>query len=127
MPAVIITGASRGIGLEFARQHLADGYQVYATCHSLSRAQQLKVLYSSGNGRLEILEMDVTNDAQVKGVAEQVKGTPIDLLINNAGTVESIFYGSGAYEGHDDADLSNSAFERLLYLPNSILLIPLPA
>ena len=124
MPAVIITGASRGIGLEFARQHLADGYHVYATCYSLSRAQQLKALHSSDNGRLEILEMDVTNDAQVKSVAEQVKGTPIDLLINNAGTVESIFYGSGAYEGHDDPDLRNYDFDGWLDLLKTNLLGP---
>ena len=124
MPAVIITGASRGIGLEFARQHLADGYHVYATCHSLSRAQQLKTLHSSGNGRLEILEMDVSNDAQVKSVAEQVRGTPIDLLINNAGTVESIFYGSGAYEGHDDPDLRNYDFDGWLDLLKTNLLGP---
>src|SRR5262245_62695767 len=32
MRSVMITGASRGIGLEFARQYLADGYKVYATC-----------------------------------------------------------------------------------------------
>jgi len=68
--------------------------------------------------------MDVTNDAQVKGVAEQVKGTPIDLLINNAGTVESIFYGSGAYEGHDDPDLRNYDFDGWLDLLKTNLLGP---
>ena len=32
MPSVLITGANRGLGLEFARQYLADGWQVYAAC-----------------------------------------------------------------------------------------------
>jgi NAD(P)-dependent dehydrogenase (short-subunit alcohol dehydrogenase family) len=41
MRSVMITGASRGIGLEFVRQHLADGCQVYATCHKIAGAEQL--------------------------------------------------------------------------------------
>src|SRR5262249_39918125 len=48
----------------------------------------------------------------------------IDLLINNAGTVESIFYGSGAYEGHDDPDLRNYDFDGWLDLLKTNLLGP---
>lgn len=124
MPAVIVTGASRGIGLEFVRQYCAAGYQVYATCHSLARADRLKALPAEGSGRIEILEMDVTDAAQVKAVAEQLKGRPIDLLINNAGSVEPIFYGSGAYEGRDDPDLRNYDFDGWLDLLKTNLLGP---
>lgn len=56
MPSVMITGASRGIGLEFVRAHAADGYQVYATCHNISNADRLKALRSNGRGNIEIIE-----------------------------------------------------------------------
>jgi NAD(P)-dependent dehydrogenase (short-subunit alcohol dehydrogenase family) len=124
MPSVIVTGASRGIGLEFVRQYCAAGYQVYATCHSLGRADRLKALPAEGGGRIDILEMDVTDADQVKAVAERLKSQPIDLLINNAGNVEPIFYGSGAYEGHDDPDLRNYDFDGWLDLLKTNLLGP---
>ena len=124
MRSVMITGASRGIGLEFVRAHAADGYQVYATCHNISNAVQLKALQAKGPGKIEIIEMDVTNAEQVKAVAERLKGKPIDLLINNAGSVERIFYGSGAYEGKDDPDLRNYDFEGWLDLLKTNLLGP---
>jgi NAD(P)-dependent dehydrogenase (short-subunit alcohol dehydrogenase family) len=41
MPSVLITGANRGLGLEFARQYLADGWQVYAACRDPSSASEL--------------------------------------------------------------------------------------
>ena len=96
MRSVMITGASRGIGLEFVRQYLADGYKVYATCHKIAGAEHLMALPSNGRGKIDVIEMDVTNAAQVKAVAKRLNGIPIDVLINNAGTVEPIFYGSGA-------------------------------
>ena len=124
MRSVMITGASRGIGLEFVRAHAADGYQVYATCHNISNADQLKALQAKGPGKIEIIEMDVTNAEQVKAVAERLKGKPIDLLINNAGSVERVFYGSGAYEGKDDPDLRNYDFDGWLDLLKTNLLGP---
>lgn len=120
----MVTGAGRGIGLEFARQHLADGWQVYATCRNAAGAERLKTLESNASGRLDILEMDVTDAAQVKAVAERLKGKPIDVLINNAGVVESIFYGSGAYEGTDDPDLRNYDFDAWLELLRTNVLGP---
>ena len=41
MPTVLITGANRGIGLEFARQYVADGWRVIAACREPARAQSL--------------------------------------------------------------------------------------
>ena len=123
MRSVMITGASRGIGLEFARQYLADGYKVYATCHKIAGAEHLMAL-PSGRGKIDVIEMDVTNAAQVKAVAKRLNGIPIDVLINNAGTVEPIFYGSGAYEGNDDPDLRNYDFDAWLELLKTNVLGP---
>ena len=120
----MITGASRGIGLEFVRQHLADGHKVYATCHKIAGAERLKALPSNGRGKIDIIEMDVTNVAQVKAVAKRLNGMPIDVLINNAGTVEPTFYGSGAYEGNDDPDLRNYDFDAWLELLKTNVLGP---
>ena len=124
MRSVMITGASRGIGLEFVRQYLADGYKVYATCHKIAGAERLKALPSNGRGKIDIMEMDVTNVAQVKAVAKRLNGMPIDVLINNAGTVEPTFYGSGAYEGNDDPDLRNYDFDAWLELLKTNVLGP---
>jgi NAD(P)-dependent dehydrogenase (short-subunit alcohol dehydrogenase family) len=124
MRSVLITGAGRGLGLEFVREHLADGWHVYATCHKAVNAGQLKTLRSNGRGQIHIFEMDVTDAAQVKTVAEQLKGKPLDVLINNAGTVEPIFYGSGAYEGNDDPDLRNYDFDAWLELLKTNVLGP---
>ncbi len=124
MRSVLITGAGRGLGLEFVREHLADGWHVYATCHKAVNAGQLKTLRSNGRGQIHIFEMDVTDAAQVKTVAEQLKGKPLDVLINNAGTVEPMFYGSGAYEGNDDPDLRNYDFDAWLELLKTNVLGP---
>src|SRR5262249_34558841 len=124
MGLVMITGASRGIGLELVRQYLADGYKVYATCHKVAGAEHLMALPSNGRGKIDVMEMDVTNAAQVKAVAKRLSGVPIDVLINNTGTVEPIFYGSGAYEGNDDPDLRNYDFDAWLELLETNVLGP---
>ncbi len=60
-------------------------------CHNLSNAESNpETLQASGKGNIEIIEMDVTNGEQVKAVGERLKGKPLDLLINNAGSVEPV-------------------------------------
>lgn len=81
MPTVMITGANRGLGLEFARQYLADGWRVVATCRTPKQAKELVGL----KGNIKIRPLDVTDAAQVRALARSLKGTAIDVLINNAG------------------------------------------
>lgn len=82
MPSVLITGASRGLGLELARQYAADQWTVYAACRDPASARALASIAQSG--AVSILQMDVTNPAQIEQAARSVSG-PIDILINNAG------------------------------------------
>jgi NAD(P)-dependent dehydrogenase (short-subunit alcohol dehydrogenase family) len=87
LPSTLITGANRGLGLEFARQYLADGWQVYAACRDLSSASELRRLADESDRRLRIMALDVTNPATIKAAAAELDGQAIDLLLNNAGVM----------------------------------------
>ena len=56
MPAALITGANRGLGLEFTRQYLADGWQVFASCREPTSAKELQRLAQRTGGRLRLLQ-----------------------------------------------------------------------
>jgi NAD(P)-dependent dehydrogenase (short-subunit alcohol dehydrogenase family) len=81
MPTVLITGASRGLGLEFARQYCQDGWKVIATARNINNAVKL----NSINNMFEIREMDVTNHNHIQRVKCEFLKEKIDVLINNAG------------------------------------------
>jgi NAD(P)-dependent dehydrogenase (short-subunit alcohol dehydrogenase family) len=81
MPTVLITGANRGIGLELAKQYAGDGWSVIATARDAKNADGLKAL--KGDIRIEALE--VTDEKQIAALAKALKGTAIDVLLNNAG------------------------------------------
>ncbi|CAM2065981.1 SDR family oxidoreductase [Sulfidibacter corallicola] len=83
MKTILITGANRGIGLEFVRQYLSEGNRVLATCRNPEAAEDLKTLASSGS--LEIGALDVCSQESVDALAERWQNERIDLLINNAG------------------------------------------
>ena len=87
MPSVLITGANRGIGLEFARQYLADGWQVYAACRNPDSASELRRLADGGGHKLKVMALDVTNPSSTKAAAAELDDQAIDLLINNAGVM----------------------------------------
>jgi NAD(P)-dependent dehydrogenase (short-subunit alcohol dehydrogenase family) len=87
MPSALITGANRGLGLAFARQYLADGWQVYAACREPASASELHRLTEDSKGKLRILAMDVTDPASIHAAATELDGRAIDLLLNNAGVI----------------------------------------
>ena len=87
----LVTGANRGIGLEFVRQLLARGDRVVATCRHPGKATALNTLTGEYPGHLHVLPLDVANE---KSRAELVRELPlvaghVDLLINNAGVLHS--------------------------------------
>ncbi len=99
---IVITGANRGIGLEFVRRYLARGDHVDAGVRHPESASELSALAASSGGRLRIFACDVADEASVKAFAEGIGDTPVDMLINNAG----IF---GARDGFDNVDFANMA------------------
>ena len=87
MATVLITGAGRGLGLEFTRQYAADGWNVLACCRDPARYPELEALTRAAAGRIRAFALDVGDHASVDALAEQLAGTPVDVLINNAGTM----------------------------------------
>ena len=85
MKNVFITGANRGLGLEFVRQYLGTGWKVLATFRDMKASSELTNLKKEFNGRLEILELDLFSDDSINNLSEILSDTPIDLLVNNAG------------------------------------------
>jgi len=83
-PTVLITGASRGIGFELARQYAELGWGVIATCRDPATASDLQALAANYDSVL-IERLDVTDFDEMDALAARYAGVPIDVLINNAG------------------------------------------
>ncbi len=94
---VLITGANRGLGLEFTQQYAADGWNVLACCRHPQSAMQLQAL-AKDNPNIKIVSLDVADFAQIDALALQLKDTPIDLLINNAGVYPASSFGDVDYD-----------------------------
>lgn len=81
MPSILITGAGRGLGLEFARQYAAEGWRVHATCRDPEKAAALDKL----KGKVVAHRLDVRAAPQIAALKSALGGEPLEILINNAG------------------------------------------
>ena len=82
MKTFLVTGANRGIGLEYCRQLQERGERVIAVCRTSSpELEALGVRIEAG--------VDMTNDAAMASLVERLDGLHLDGLILNAGILES--------------------------------------
>lgn len=82
---VLITGASRGIGLGFVKEYLSRGYRVIGACRNPDKADDLKAALD--NSSSDIVRCDVADDDVIAQCYKSVASLTdsLDLLINNAG------------------------------------------
>ena len=90
----VVTGANRGLGLEFTRQLLARGDRVVATCRQPGKATELNALVGHHPGRLRVVPLDVADATSRTALVAELplvleEDDRIDLLINNAGVLHS--------------------------------------
>jgi len=85
MKTLLITGANRGIGLEFCNQYASEGWRVLACCRDPGKADALNRLAARYPDLVKLHALDVTNHAQIEQLARTLSDETIDLLINDAG------------------------------------------
>jgi NAD(P)-dependent dehydrogenase (short-subunit alcohol dehydrogenase family) len=81
MPTVLITGSNRGLGLEFATQYAAAGWEVIAACREPAKADALRAIQPP----VRIHALEVSDAGSIEATKLALKDRPIDLLIHNAG------------------------------------------
>lgn len=87
MSTALVTGANRGLGLEWARQLLADGWQVAATCRDPGRADALDAMIDEHPDRAWLFPLDVDDPVDVRAAVARLgeRVAQLDLVVSNAG------------------------------------------
>lgn len=92
--AVLVTGASSGIGLEIAVFLARRGYRVYATMRNLERRSELDAAAARNNVQLDVLQLDITDEASIREAVRAIASRSGELygLVNNAGAILRGFF-----------------------------------
>ena len=98
MPAVLVTGAGRGIGLEFVRQYAAEDWRVIACCRKPEAATELAKIAKASSGKVTTHALDVVDHRRIDQLSKEMARTPIDVLVNNAGIGANQKFGESDYE-----------------------------
>jgi NAD(P)-dependent dehydrogenase (short-subunit alcohol dehydrogenase family) len=121
MPTIFISGANRGLGLEFARQYAAAGWQVLAGCRDPARAEELRAIDG-----VEPIALTVDEAPSIAAVATAVGDRRIDLLINNAGIFGSVVGDSQQTLDETDLDVWSKVFQTNVMAPFALTRALLP-
>jgi NAD(P)-dependent dehydrogenase (short-subunit alcohol dehydrogenase family) len=84
MPTILITGANRGLGLEFTKQYAVDKWDVIAACRSPSAAEKLQNFAKTYNN-IRVESLDVGDHTSISALAAKLENVDLDVLLNNAG------------------------------------------
>ena len=80
MSNILIIGANRGLGLEFAKQYSELGHHVFATTRDKSKSDQLVATANT-----TVLELDLNEDKSIDRFIDEMSSIKIDILIHNSG------------------------------------------
>jgi len=83
-PTVMITGANRGIGLEFVKQYAERDWNIIATARKPEQAEDLQAL-AAGDDNIVIEQLDVTDFERIDELAAKYQDVKLDILLSNAG------------------------------------------
>jgi NAD(P)-dependent dehydrogenase (short-subunit alcohol dehydrogenase family) len=98
MAKVLIVGATRGIGLELAKQYATNGDEVIACARDTSAAEQLDALAASTSG-IVVEQLDISDPASIENASKRIGDGPIDIVLIVAGAV------GGQHQSLDDFDI----------------------
>lgn len=84
MATILVTGANRGLGIEFVEQYLNEGNEVIATYRNENSSMDL-IKMGNERSNLKLLQLDVSSNKSLNSFAENLGDSPIDIFINNAG------------------------------------------
>ncbi len=85
MATILITGANRGLGLEFARQYAAKGERIIATHRPADPGPELAAIAAGSDGRVSLHQLDVNDAVRAEELVVSLNGLPIDVFVCNAG------------------------------------------
>lgn len=127
--SILITGTSSGFGKLAVKTLAADGHTVFASMRNVNgknsdSANEIRGWANENNWKIEVVELDVTNEASVNAAAQTVldkTGGSIDVVINNAGV-----YGSGIDESFTNEQLQ-TIFDVNVFGPQRVTHAFLPA
>ena len=120
MPTVFVTGANRGLGFEHVKQYAEKKWEIIACCRNPEMAMELLSIKEKFDQNIVIEKLDVTDHDEIDALSQKYSDRPIDILINNAGTLgpkgvpEAMGYQN---IGHMDYDIWRDIIEVNLLSP----------
>ena len=116
----LITGANRGLGLEFTKQILQAGHNVYAACRNINDIEDLDLLFAEYKDKLIVVNLDINDHDSILSLSNRLKDVSIDVMINNAGTIGPLPYFENTFKQHYgtiDYDVWSDVFKTNLFGP----------